>query len=340
MEQDRVNIDSIQHVPLQSTQYNDSRYVGRVAVQALQVEALSAPKPGLVDRFDTGVHTDMDISSLLKSAEVLGPFIGEMYRCGYRGASEAASCGSSVSRGHTRPGVSGIFQSARMIGIEAEKAMFRATGGINTHKGAIFTLGLLGTAYGYVSGLKDSGYSEDSEESPGFEGSRELYAVLKTAGQMVKGIVNRELEGTGMRGEGRKETAGERIYRLHGVTGIRGEAEQGFPSLGNPGLPILRMERKRGGTEDEYCVQTLLHLMTVVEDTNVVARGGLNALTFMRTGARRVLDAGGIHSEEGLRLLHEMNRDFIARNISPGGSADLLSAAIFLDELTVSGGMD
>jgi triphosphoribosyl-dephospho-CoA synthase len=303
---------------LNSRQADFAVSAAAAARKALETEALAAPKPGLVDRFDRGAHRDMDISTLLGSAKVLEVFFEKMY---YRGFEEGG-CGTGKPLSDPR----GAFHRVRTIGVEAEKAMFRATRGVNTHKGAIFTLGLLGTSLGYLRG------------SGGDENDAPVTAekVMDCAAKMVEGIVERELASRRKEGCGGVETAGERLYRLYGIRGIRGEAEDAFPALRKTGLPVLAAERGYGGGADDYCVQTLLHLMTVVEDTNVAARGGPEALRIVRKRAQEVLDAGGIREPEGRRLLGEMNRDFVEGNISPGGSADLLAAAIFLDSLELS----
>lgn len=324
-------------IQLKQASLTSARTVAAAARRALEEEALAAPKPGLVDRLDSGAHSDMDLLILLRSAEVLEPFFEKMYRCGFR-------AGGSRSGG-TLSDLPGAFRRARLTGFEAEAVMFRTTAGVNTHKGAIFTLGLLSTALGYLQGVETDVALPAAACAAGVTvtGVVRVTAddVLDCAAKMVAGIVERELERPAERCGVRKETAGERLYRQHGIRGIRGEAEDGFPSLRTVGLPVLRRERELSATADEHCVQTLLYLMTVVEDTNVVARGGPEALSFVRTGARRVLDAGGVHRREGRLLLEELNRDFIERNISPGGSADLLSAALFLDSLAYPGrGLD
>jgi len=311
-----VNPMSVPHPPsFPRETESPGDFTHRVSVaarRALHMEAAAAPKPGLVDRFDSGAHSDMNLSTLLRSAKVLEPFFEKMYRSGF----PAGERGDGRLLSKPRE----VFHRARAIGLEAEHAMFRATSGVNTHKGAIFTLGLLVTSLGYL---------EASDAAPVVTAD----AVLDCAAKMVEGIVDRELAVPTPAGDPGRETAGERLYRQYGVRGIRGEAEDGFPSLHRIGVPVIAEERRRGSTADEYCVQTLLHLMTVVEDTNVIARGGLDALDLIRTWARQVLDEGGVHSREGWGMIKEMNREFIARNISPGGSADLLSAALFLHGL-------
>ena len=295
-------------VLLQSKQQSEliAEQVSRAAADALRTEAWIAPKPGLVDRCDNGAHRDMDLHTFYRSAEVIAPFLGRMVACG-------AKHSDSADR------LKDVFLQARQIGLEAETAMFTATGGVNTHKGAIFTLGLLSTAWGCVSAARAAGRG-------GQVGEEEL---LQCAGGMVAGIVAEELAAD----RSGCPTAGARVYRAYGLTGIRGEAERGFPAVRSSGLPVLRQARKDGLDADARGLQVLLALMTVVEDSNVAARGGLSALRFTRAAARRALAAGGVYTAAGRGCIEKMNHEFTDRNLSPGGCADLLAASLFLDTL-------
>lgn len=278
--------------------------VRRAAADALCTEAWIAPKPGLVDRFDNGSHRDMDLHTFYRSAEVIAPFLGRM-----------AACGMDQSTDRLKD----VFAQARQIGLEAEAAMFTTTGGVNTHKGAIFTLGLLSTAWGYLSATRAAGRGGQFSEEK----------LLQCAGGMVAGIVAEELAAD----RGGCPTAGARVYRAYGLAGIRGEAERGFPAVRMYGLPVLREARQAGLDADARGLQVLLSLITVVEDSNVAARGGLSALRFTRAAARRALAAGGVYTAAGRGCIEKMNREFTDRNLSPGGCADLLAASLFLDTL-------
>ncbi len=278
--------------------------VSRAAVDALRMEAWIAPKPGLVDRFDNGSHRDMNLHTFYRSAEAIAPFLGRMAACGAERVGQLPK---------------GVFAQARRIGQEAEAAMFRASGGVNTHKGAIFSLGLLSTAWGYVSAAR----------AAGGEGHFCVERVLSCAGGMVAGIVDEELSAD----RGGCPTAGARVYRAYGLTGIRGEAERGFPAVRSFGMPVLRQAREAGLDADSRGLQVLLSLMTVVEDSNVAARGGLSELRFTQAAARRALAAGGMYTAAGKSCIKKMNTELVKRNLSPGGCADLLAATLFLDTL-------
>jgi 4-azaleucine resistance transporter AzlC len=284
--------------------------VGRAAADALRTEAWIAPKPGLVDRFDNGSHRDMDLHTFYRSAETIAPFLGRM-----------AACGAEQPTDRLR----NVFAQARRIGLEAEAAMFSATGGVNTHKGAIFTLGLMSTAYGYVSAFRAAGGGV-------WSGQLGAETLLQYAGCMVAGIVAEELAGGGAVAPDVR-TAGQRLYVACGLTGIRGEAERGFPSILRRGLPALRQARQAGLDLDDAGVQVLLSLMREVEDTNLAARGGLAGLHYAQAAAHQALAFGGATTRQGKAYIEYMNRDFIDGNLSPGGSADLLAATLFLDQL-------
>ena len=318
------------------------------AAEALKAEAWIAPKPGLVDRFDSGSHGDMDLSTFYYSAEAISPYFGRMYECGFTASRRVAAPREA-------------FEQARLIGVKAEAAMYAATDGVNTHKGAIFTFGLLSTALGYLCG-KDSAeqltlgkwtVDQGPAGPPGlFPHPLYPYQLLQCAAEMVQGIVERELSaGSWPPGAGAakpasadeiagikepavvKETSGERLYKSCGMTGIRGEAEGAYPSLLLYGLPVLESARRGTVSLDQAGVQALLYLMTVVEDTNLAARGGMPGLLYVQESARRALSLGGAYSSAGRTFIQQMNSDFVSRNLSPGGSADLLSATLFMDSL-------
>ncbi|WP_444459827.1 triphosphoribosyl-dephospho-CoA synthase [Rhodobacter capsulatus] len=148
---------------------------------------------------------------------------------------------------------------------------------------------------------------------------------------MVAGICDRELR-AGLHREA--ETAGEKLFRQYGVLGIRGEAEAGYPTVRNHGLPALRAARASGATLATSLCHTLIALMAETEDTTVLWRGGPAALTFMRTEARKILALGGALTGDGLAAIHALDARFIERHISPGGAADLLAVTLGVDALS------
>lgn len=270
--------------------------IGSLCTLALLLEVSATPKPGLVDRLGSGAHTDMDFSTFLASAAAIAPYFPA---CAQEGLRLRQVDGTSL--GCIRP-----------LGISCEKEMFAATGGVNTHKGAIFSLGILACAAGYCCRQGD------------FSPEAVCAAASVIAAPALEDFSAPATEG---------ETKGRRLYRSRGVPGIRGEAAAGFPSVRRWALPVLR-ELSAGDMPENHChLQALLHLIANVQDTNLLARGGTEGLEYVRSTARRALELGGALTPEGMDFLQSLDREYTRRNLSPGGCADLLAAAIFLHRL-------
>ncbi|MCI9264962.1 MAG: triphosphoribosyl-dephospho-CoA synthase [Oscillospiraceae bacterium] len=274
-----------------------TQQVASLALSALEEEVRTTPKPGLVDLHDSGAHRDMDFRTFLLSAQAVAPYLGEMFHvaAGWEGSPPS------------------LFTRIRQIGVAAESAMLRATGGVNTHRGAIFTLGILSAGAGQC--LRR-------------EGALTAGRILELSQDMVAQPLREELRAM----EGRAPvTHGERLYAVTGHPGVRGVAIAGFPSLRHTALPALA----EGGQPDRnsLCLHVLLKLMTVVEDTTVLHRAGQGGLEWMRTQALAFLTTWPLLTAPAMEELSLLNREFIAQNISPGGCADLLSAALFLEGL-------
>ena len=191
------------------------------------------------------------------------------------------------------------------IGRDAERAMYQATRGSNAHKGAIWILGLLAAAAIRVAS----------------ENAREITAV---AGAIAR-LPDRALP--------KLITHGDMVRYRYGASGARVEASSNFPHVLNCGLPMLRDRRARKFPEEVCRLDALLSLMADLDDTCVLYRGGAEALRVVKSGAQAVLDAGGYSNANGRQRMRELDRELIARHVSPGGSADLLAATIFLDAL-------
>jgi holo-ACP synthase/triphosphoribosyl-dephospho-CoA synthase len=273
--------------------------ISALALEAALVEAACTPAPGLVDRLNPGAHSDMDYFTLLKSC---GAISGALHRCAAAGFSHNGE-------------PSGLLPVLRIIGLEGEEAMFRATDGVNTHRGLLFSLGVLSAAAGLLFRRSGSMNSDD---------------ILNMAAGICRGITERELKPLRDGGGQDCMTAGERLYLKYGITGIRGEAEAGFPALKNVGLPLLRKALSGGLCLNDALVHTLLGLMTVVQDTTVVNRNGPEALEFVREESGNILARGGMLAETGKERVSSLDKLFVSWNISPGGSADLLAAAYFV----------
>ena len=201
---------------------------------------LHRPKPGLVDRFGPGSHRDMDFATFLLSMTALAPFWQRQALWGLAGIppGEALPC-------------------LRRTGLKMDAAMYRATSGVNTHKGLIFALSLLLYGAGRCLLL-----------GQGLQPSK----VAAAAASAARGCCERELFSLAQSPPSRPLTGGERIFLEHGVTGIRGEAEGGFPTVLRHGLPSFRKALSRGATRHDSALHPF-DLMMHGEDTNVIAEG-------------------------------------------------------------------
>ena len=261
--------------------------IGESALRALLYEVAVTPKPGLVDRRNSGAHRDMDFYTFMDSAAALTPYFQD---CARLGISEAEGRAEA------------LFSRLQPLGLIAEGRMREATGGVNTHKGAIFSLGLLCAAAGRLYGRGEQVRAE---------------SVCREAGEMAQ-ISLKALE----KGEA-PGSNGARVFHEHGVLGARGEAAAGFPTVLSTALPVLQKNAKKG--YDRAGALALLALLTDAADTNVIHRAGPEALKQLHSSARALLLGEATPSD-----IENLDEELIAKNVSPGGSADLLSAAFFL----------
>lgn len=273
--------------------------VEQLMEQALLGEVYTTPKPGLVDRKDNGAHRDMNCETFEKSTGAITPYLRQMVYEGY--------CSSKT--------MEELFLSIRKIGIRAEQAMFRATEGVNTHKGILFTMGILGAASGRC-------YQKESRIC--------VSAILQMSQSMTEQILEKEFEEMEKR---TPVTHGEKLYHRYGEKGIRGEAQKGFPIIRNIAYPAMCRYRGNGMSRNEANINVLLEVMTSLKDTNVVTRSNYEELTWIQKESARILKLGGAATEEGLLEIEHLNRQCIEKNISPGGAADILAATLFLYQL-------
>jgi triphosphoribosyl-dephospho-CoA synthase len=261
-------------------------HLASIAKQALIAEAELTPKPGLVDRRGSGAHTDLSLDLMGRSAETIEPFFASM-----------------AVASNKRPLNRLLREELGALGRKAEHAMLLATGGTNTHKGAIWVLGLL-----VAAAIR----SED--RSPlrvaGLAGSIARLPDLALPEMVSHGDVVRE---------------------RYGLAGARGEAYADFPRVVRVGVPALRAARVTGKSESVSRLFSLLSIMAELDDTCVLYRGGLEGGEVVKAGARAVLAAGGPGSQKGEAALRRFDRKLLEKRISPGGSADLLAASLFLD---------
>ena len=276
----------------------DQQALGALAAKALLYEVCTTPKPGLVDRSNNGSHRDMDVFTFLDSTADLLPYFEEAVRLG-------------IETRNLPP--QETFRRLRQAGAAGERAMFRATGGVNTHKGAVFTLGTVCAAAGRL--WTAEGFSKD------------LDAALALCGEMSAQAVQEDFEA--IRREG-AHTTGQRLYLEHGLEGIRGELSRGLPAVAQIGLPTLRRRLEAGDSMEQAGVQVLLALMAQVVDTNLIARGGLEGQQWAMEQAKNLTQGRAATQQEAEKL----DRALIERNLSPGGCADLLAITYFLEFLS------
>lgn len=260
--------------------------ISTLAVKSLLYEVCATPKPGLVDRQNDGSHRDMDIFTFIGSCAALQPYFAACAFVGLEGTEDSPKV---------------VFEKLRFLGKQAEQTMFTATGGVNTHKGAIFTLGLLCAAAGRSNRANPSD-------------------ICAQAASMTAGLTKTDFSG-------KENTTGEKLYAKHGITGTRGQAEAGFPALLEVGLPMLEGGLSRGLSLEETGCAVLLHLMCAITDTNLIARSDLATQQAVCKKVRSLLDATPFPDKD---TLEKLDAEFIEANLSPGGSADLLAATYFL----------
>jgi len=274
--------------------------IGTTALEAMLLEAACAPAPGLVDRYNSGAHDDMDIFTFIKSSSALGP---AMYRCAMAGW-EHKGCSA------------GLLPVLRYIGCEAEQTMLAATDGVNTQKGLLFLLGVI-TAAAALAIQNQSG-------QPVLE-----QTVTQAAG-ICQGMVERELAVLKRQLPNRKLTAGERLYLQYGVTGVRGEIEAGLPVVQTKGLPYFREALANELPLNDALVHSLVGLMTATEDTTILNRHDMTTLLDVQQQAQQIMNLGGMLSQAGRTAIQQLDDTFSNNRISPGGAADLLAVTYFL----------
>ena len=254
-------------------------WLADAAVEALHVELALYPKPGLVSFIDSGSHVDMTAETFLRSIAALG---GYFRAIAARGADLAP------------------FALLEHLGIDAERRMLSATGGINTHRGAVFVLGLLCAAAGA--------------------------AALSAAGLRRRLL---DLWGADLlaRVASDDRSHGQRAAQRHGLRGARAEAAAGFPVLFEHAVPALRGALSAGLDERRAHLQAFFVALAELDDTNLVHRAGLAGLRYARTRAKEFLAAGGAYAPDALARAEHIHHAFVARRLSPGGSADVLAAA-------------
>lgn len=267
----------------------NNKEVVELAIKAILYEVSVTPKPGLVDRINSGAHNDMDFYTFMSSVSSISS--------GFYAIADA----SDIFDGEPKD----LLAIIRPIGIDMEKNMFHHTNGINTHKGIIFSLGILVAATVHV--LKVQSYT--------------LKAVMDYVRDMTRELVG-ELDKNDV------NSHGEKNYRQYGTLGIRGEVSSGFETVVNHGL--RRLYQNTSLNRNDRLIEVLFSLMSYCDDSNIISRHSPDILAEIKTLSNGFLENGGMNQENAYSIVNEIDQQFIDRNISPGGSADLLAVTIYL----------
>lgn len=244
-----------------------------LATYAIKTELDTTPKPGLVDKSDNGAHTDMDYILMLKSINSLSPFFDKLSCLAYK---------------DSLPNV----QEIQNVGIEAEKQMLKTTNGVNTYKGALFSMGLVLTCASYIYKNKEINKTDLREN--------------------IKNLASKFVQPT--------NTHGKIVIDKHKIKGALSSAIDGYALLFDEWLPYLENNK-----EEEYpLIKLLLFIMTKIDDTNIYYRKGEEIVKYVKIKAQETL--GKFSIEE----VKKLNTEFIKLNISPGGAADMLSLTLFV----------
>ncbi len=278
-----------------------SNHIGLLMQKALFYEVNTSLKPGLVDRLHNGSHKDMGLSTFINSAYSLSDYFCQCVK-------EGLSCDCS------KKDLPLLFQKLRSIGKQAEKTMLFATQGINTHKGIIFSGGILCGAIGYYISTNSRDISSENF----------LSSLSEICRYMLPALLNDYLTLT----QNTAKTNGEKLYLEYKITGIRGEAKEGFPHLFNTGFPLFQAVLKEDFTLWQAGLITLLHYIAYTEDTNLIIRSDYQLACKIQKDLQKFLNHATY--EEQLSILPKLDYFFVSQNISPGGSADMLALTYFL----------
>lgn len=278
-----------------------SNHIGLLMQKALFYEVNTSLKPGLVDRLHNGSHKDMRLSTFINSAYSLTDYFCQCVK-------EGLSCDCSKKE------LPLLFQKLRGIGKQAEKNMLFATQGINTHKGIVFSGGILCAAIVYYISTNSKDISSENF----------LLSLPEICRCMLPELLSDYLTLT----PDTAKTNGEKLYLKYKITGIRGESKEGFPLLFNVGFPLFQAVLKKGFSLWQAGLITLLHYIACTEDTNLIIRSDYQLACKIQKDLQQFLAHATY--EEQLSILPKLDAFFVSRNISPGGSADMLALTYFL----------
>ncbi|MPQ43816.1 triphosphoribosyl-dephospho-CoA synthase CitG [Clostridium tarantellae] len=265
--------------------------IGALAVQAILYEVACFPSPGLVSPVSNGAHKDMNFYTFIDSTSII---MKSLVLFAQKGLSEKSP--------------KEIFYDIRNVGIQAEKDMFLKTLGVNTHKGMIFLMGICCAAVSKV-------IYENKEFNSVQAVIKEMCSDLTL--NDFKGIENKSILSNG-----------EKLYIKYNLRGVRGQAEDGIPLVFDYALDIYRNSSNL--SKNDRLVNTLIGIMQFCEDTTIINRHSLEVLEWVKVKSKHIISLGGMKTDIGKDKIEELAKVFIEKNISPGGSADLLGITVFL----------
>ena len=270
--------------------------MARYLAQAILLEVCTSPKPGLVTRKNNGAHGDMSIITFAISSPILFELFYNLEKIGKNFSGE----------------VEDLLSAIRPYGVVAESQLFSSTKNINTQKGILFSGGILSAAAGFCSQRSKHVSIE------------EIVDIVK---KMTNGLVEHELTHI----KNTPKTAGEELFQKFGIKGIRGEVEEGFPRVMQVALPALKEALSRRASINDSLVHTLISLMSVTTDTNILWRSkNMELATIVQGYAQEILKRDSIFTLDGRNYISYLEAFCIENNISPGGCADLLSITVGL----------
>ncbi|MES2069501.1 MAG: triphosphoribosyl-dephospho-CoA synthase MdcB [Pseudomonadota bacterium] len=264
--------------------------LSRLALRSLHAELVLYPKPGLVSLVDNGSHQDMDAATFVRSLFSLRHYFIEIALAGMRGDA---------------------FFRLKQLGMQAEQRMLRATKGVNTHRGAIFSLGMLLAAVGYC---------------------RQHGIRLTPAAIRAVLLIQWGEELASHTQSGSADSHGVLVAARYVTGGAREEAALGFPSIFEIALPRLYAATAAGRSWEQAQMDALFALMAHISDTNLYHRGGAAGAALARRLAQEFLDAGASANPEWRTMALRAHRLFVQHRLSPGGAADLLAASCMLHQ--------
>ena len=294
----------------------------KFATKALLYEVAVTPKPGLVDRHNSGAHNDMDFFTFVDSCMALESYFIAIEETIDNLYCEVISCDcnfSTMTQEHTRNwnnlNAKKVFNAIQPLGILAEKNMLETTNGVNTHKGAIYALGL------NLAAVCESKYQCSQKND-----DEKIAWIRNRISQYVTDAVNYELEHINPTV---KRTYGINQYLRYGLLGARGEAARGYPTVFEIGLPELKMALAENLSLEHAAIQVLLKIIVALDDSNVIGRKGIGYLHESQSFAELVLQNGAMRTERGRELIVKYDQWCIKERISHGGAADLMAVVLF-----------